>query len=517
MPGCCSPIICPPLIRKLGRRKQFQIVTFASLICSQTCELIGPNSNRRHSPIHILNDDVLLNIFYLYRLEVPHKYNGECGPIFASHNQRWWYRLAHVCRQWRSIILGSPSRLNLHLYCTKGVPVADMLANSPPLPLSIHYSGKITADDESGILLALSCRDRVRHIYLWMSNVGKFVTVMDDQFPILEQIYIHSRTELDLPVTFQAPNLRHLRLWTASLPIGSPLLTTAAGLVTLLLLNIPASAYFPPSYLLTRLSLMLQLEKLVIRFHSPHPNRDVERRPRQILDVITLPSLRWFVFRGTTTYLEGLVARISAPSLSTIRVHLFNQLSFTFPRLLQFMQTSENLRFTAVQVTFGELSVSLNAVPSEWDIMDVPLVLEIMCRHLDWQVASAVQLLRVLSPVLSVVEQVTFSYKKHNKSPEWHNDVDRRHWRELLRSFTNAKAIHVQDDVVDKILRSLPSDDGEPPLELLPNLEKVGYSGDSGALDAFLNERQVAGRPVSLHLVDPSMFEIPLIMLEVWG
>jgi hypothetical protein len=68
--------------------------------------------------------------------------------------QRWWYKLAQVCRHWRNIILESPSWLDLHIYCTNGVPVADMLAHSPPLPLTIDYhilNREMTAEDESGI------------------------------------------------------------------------------------------------------------------------------------------------------------------------------------------------------------------------------------------------------------------------------------------------------------------------------------------------------------------------------
>ena len=386
-----------------------------------------------------------------------------------------------------------------------------MLAHSPPLPLTINYNDQdITAEDELGILLALSHRDRVRRIGLWeLLNVGKFVTAMDDQFPILERMYVRSQTEVALPVTFQAPNLRRLRLWMASIPNLSPLLTNTAGLVTLSLLDIPTSAYFPPSYILTRLSLMAQLEKLFISFQSPIPNGDVERQSCQTPDTITLPNLRWFVFNGVSAYLERLVAWISAPSLNIFQVDLFNQPSFSVPHLWRFMQTSENLTLSAVQVTFGAPSVSLHTVPGKWDC---PLLLQIGCRHLDEQVASAVQFFGTLSPVLSVVEQVTFSYEEHKQSSESHNNVDRIQWRELLRPFTNAKAIHVQDDLVRKIFRSLPSDDGEPPLELLPNLEEVGYSGGSDAQDAFttfLNERQEAGYPVSLRLVDRSLFDIP--------
>jgi hypothetical protein len=487
---------------------------FVSLLCSQTCKLVGLNSNRRHSPIHILNDDVLLNIFHLYRLAAPGEYGaGNLKSIWPR--QRWWYKLAHVCRLWRNLILESPSRLDLHLFCTNGVPVADMLAHSPPLPLTICYDTldrERTAKDESGILLALSHRDRVHHIYFWrLPNVDKFVSVMDDQCPILERINIYSLTEVNLPVTFEAPNLRHLRLWMASIPIGSPLLTTcAAGLVTLELYAIPAPANFPPSYILTRLSLMLQLEKLSISFNSSSPNGDVKRQLHQIPDMTILPNLRCFGFTGVSVYLEGLVARISAPSLSTFRVDLFDQLPFAAPRFLQFLQTAENLRFTAVQVNFGRVDISLHTVTQEWQ---TPWMLRIACRHLYSQVAFAVQFFGTPSPLLSVVEQVTFTHRELKQSySEWHNNVDRRQWRDLLRPFTNAKTIHVQDNLVNKIFHSLPSDDGEPPLELLPNLEEVGYSGGSDARDAFtafLNERQVAGHPVSLRLVDRSMFYKP--------
>ncbi|KAH9979270.1 hypothetical protein BGW80DRAFT_1454947 [Lactifluus volemus] len=487
MLGCCSTIIHPPLIRRPGRRL---------------------NNNRRHSPIHILNDDVLLNIFHLYRLAEPDEFEDEKGSLnYRWDRQRssWWYKLAHVCRLWRNLILESPSRLNLHLLCANGVPVADVLAHSPPLPLTIRYRAfpEITAEDESGIFLALSHRDRVHYVDLWMPNVGKFVTAMDDQFPILERMYIHSGTKVDLPLTFQAPNLRNLILSTASLSIVSPLLTTSTvGLVTLELLNILPSAYFPPSYILTRLALMATLERLSITFHSLITNHDVERQLHQTPDTITLPNLRQFLFQGTATYLEGLVAWISVPSLSVLRVNLFNQLPFTVPRLCQLMQSSENLIFRAVQVTFGALAVSLHAVP--WK-SDTPLMLQIRCGHwyLDSRVVSAIPFFGTLSPALSFVEQVTFSYDERYQQLEWLNNVDRSQWHELLRPFTNVKTIHVKDGLISKIFRSLQSDDGEPPLELLPNLEEIGYSGGSDARDAFtrfLNERQVLGYPVSLRV-----------------
>jgi hypothetical protein len=173
----------------------------------------------------------------------------------------------HVSRRWRRVILAAPSLLDLHIVCTRGVPVADMLAHSPPLPLIIFYrvgDDPMTTEDEKGVLLALSHahRYRVRRIALWMLSweLKKFVIAMDGQFPVLERLNIDSsygpNWELILPRTFEAPNLRHIELWRVALPTQSPLLTTARGLVFLRLGGILESAYFPPTFILARLSLM---------------------------------------------------------------------------------------------------------------------------------------------------------------------------------------------------------------------------------------------------------------------
>src|ERR1700743_560546 len=94
--------------------------------------------------IHVLNDDCLLNIFYLYRPFLLGEDGDEDGRRLGgelegwSHG-RWWYRLSHVCQRWRNVILGSASYLGLSLVCTNGPPVADILAHSPSLPLDIEY------------------------------------------------------------------------------------------------------------------------------------------------------------------------------------------------------------------------------------------------------------------------------------------------------------------------------------------------------------------------------------------
>jgi len=124
------------------------------------------NSPRTPS-IHILDDDSLLHVFYLYRPFLLGEDEGDVGRLFGGWERwargRWWYKLSHVCQRWRNVILGSATYLGVSLVCTYGTPVADMLAHSPPLPLVIDYfNGDCDmTEDEEGAILALKQRDRV--------------------------------------------------------------------------------------------------------------------------------------------------------------------------------------------------------------------------------------------------------------------------------------------------------------------------------------------------------------------
>jgi hypothetical protein len=459
---------------------------------------------------------VLLNVFDVYRLPSPGEHVDEYGG-YRSYwfRQRWWYKLAHVCQRWRHLILASPSRLDLHLYCAPGVPVADMLAHSPPLPLIIYYhrnydQPKITARDQSDILLALSHRDRVRRISFMLSasNLGRSIMAMGGKFPILERMFIDSlepRATLAFPLSFQAPNLRHLGLWLAvSLLTGSPSLTTTAGLVSLRLGDDPPSIQFPPSHILTWLSIMPRLESLEVAFYYHLPHRYVERESAHTPN-ITLSKLHEFIFVGTSEYLEGLVSRISAPSLCTIRLHLSDQLTFTTLSLLRFMKKSQYLNFNAVKLVFDRNFIEFNLSSSSKVSV---LELRMMYGHLGLQVPCALQILTTFSSALSVVEQVMLGYRTFGPSV-LPNTIDRAQWREVLRPFGNAKILFVQKGLVTEISRSLQSDDGELPLGILPNLKEVGYSGESYAQDAltgFVDERQEAGHPVKLTMVKDSLF-----------
>jgi hypothetical protein len=150
--------------------------------------------------IHILDDDSLLNIFYLYRPFLFGEDEGEGDRLWGGtewSHARWWYELSHVCPRWRRVILGSASYLGLSLVCTYGTPVTDMLAHSPPLPLVIDYQDYegvtgFTTEDEEGAILALKHYNRVRRVRLGMpaTSLQKLVVAMDDEYPILEYLII---------------------------------------------------------------------------------------------------------------------------------------------------------------------------------------------------------------------------------------------------------------------------------------------------------------------------------------
>jgi hypothetical protein len=460
--------------------------------------------------IHTLDDDSLLNIFYFCRSSVFGEDEYGFLRLGDRDDERWWYKFVQVCQRWRYLILASASHLDLSLLCTRGTPVADMLAHSPPLPLIIyHIDGNhdVTAEDEEGIMLALQHRDRIRRICLGLptSSLQKLTMAIDDEFPMLEYMLMappaKHNAQLTIPSTFQAPQLRHLFSEHFTSPIGSPFLTSAVGLVTLALRWIHPSTYPHADHLLQSLSLLPQLERFGISFLSPVPNREIESHllSTPILTHVTLSNLRRFDFRGISAYLESLLPQIVTPRLEMLHIHFFNQPRFFIPHLLQFIRTSENIMFRNVKFLFYYEAVVVWAYPPK-ENASANFYLEVACGHLDWQISSMAQIFNFPCPLFSDVVDLTLDYRKHNLSSEWHNQADRTHWRELLGSFRGVKALRVDKGVIAELSRSLQLD-GEPPLEILPELKELvcpAGTVDDNTFAAFIHDREVAGQPVSL-------------------
>ena len=133
----------------------------------------------------------------------------------------------------------------------------------------------------------------------------------------------------------------------------------------------------------------------------------------------------------------------------------------------------------------------------------------IFCLHFDWQVSSVAQIFNSLPRISSTVEHLTLEHltvehEVHSQSSEEHNEIDYTEWRNLLRSFSNVKTLRADNGL---LLRGLRLDDGELPLELLPELQELRYSGSGDTIDSlkpFIGSRQNAGRPVTLVNLRPT-------------
>jgi hypothetical protein len=246
---------------------------------------------------------------------------------------------------------------------------------------------------------------------------------------------------------------------------------------------------------------MPQLEMLLIYFRFAVPNRDVERQLMRapIMTHVTLPNLRSFSFQAVSAYSEAVLSQITAFRLEYFQICYLNQLTFSVPELVQFMGRTENLWFDRAEFEFMSEKVYVMFYPSEMP-MDA-FSINVDCSHLDWQVSSMAQISNALSQIFSTVEHLTLAHDVHGRSSEEHNEADRTEWRKLLRSFSNVKSLDIEDGLVRELSRCLRLEDGEDPLELLPELHELTYSQFGDADDAFtpfIDARQNADRPVIL-------------------
>ena len=480
-----------------------------------------PTTANSVTSIDVLDDDSLINIFRLYRPDLLDEEETNDVHILRGGEWRrecWWYKLVHVCRRWRCLILANTSHLCLSLLCTHGTPVADMLAHSPHLPLIIDYANKkrkFTPVDEEGIKFALRHRDRVRRIRfaVVVPCLKSLINAIDKEFPILTYLYIDPLTYSDkgliLPETFRAPKLRHLVLLNFALPVGSSLLATATGLVTFSLNCIPPSISWHPADFLRRVSSMPDLQTLGVSFYSTvHYVGGQAVNTPNVMHVV-LPNLRWLGFQGGSAYMEALLPHMSTPRLEKLQIYLFNELTMSTRNLQQFISSAKNLRFTSASLMFSRMGFALQAYPCEGSGM-YAFSMVVYCIGNGWPLSTTTQMLGVLGPAFSMVMHLSVGTcdKDHvlwSGIPRY-NDADRAEWRDILRSFNNVKTLRVMDGLIKDISRALKVRDEESTMELLPELKELICSAnvdaddlfDSFPFSAFIHARQHAGHPVTL-------------------
>jgi F-box-like len=141
--------------------------------------------------IDILPDDILLEIFDFY-LNLSELYRSKRG-IEA------WQSLAHVCRRWRNLVLGSPRRLNLRLFGTPQTPAKDTLDIWPTFPLLVVGNMSFRQSPSTdNVIASLGQSNRVCDVSLVDIANWQFENVMaamQVSFPALTVLQLSSHDE----------------------------------------------------------------------------------------------------------------------------------------------------------------------------------------------------------------------------------------------------------------------------------------------------------------------------------
>jgi hypothetical protein len=447
--------------------------------------------------IEMLPDDILLNVFRLCLDATP----------------QFWPTLACVCQIWRQVVFTSTVGLNLRIYCTYGTPVLKTLDCWPALPIIVQYGGFLNLDppapdDDDNIIAALKQSGRISSISLTVTgSLNKKLSAITEPFSELEDLTLLSRDHmpLALPTTIQfGARLRTLHTTRVAFPFFPQLLSTCQNLVDLQLNEITSAGYFPPEAFANALSGMAQLETLLLHFHFLPHRRNYVSFPPQSRRLIVLPALTRLKYRGTSKYLDRLVARIDGPLLGDIDITLLGQPTMDASQLGRFIERIETLTLLSgaeIQISAQAISVTLSN-PN----IPTPLQLQILCEQLNWQLSCMAQVCDQFSPLLFRVKDLRIN----TNSSSGQDDVGDEQWLELIRSFGGAIAFWVDGELTTDILCALgPANGGNATdTTVLPVLRSL-YAQEPMPVvspfwddaQSFITSREISGCPVDLYLL----------------
>jgi hypothetical protein len=440
--------------------------------------------------IEMLSEDVVLKIFRRYLDDAP----------------QLWPTLGCVCKRWRNIVLASQLGLNLRLYFTHGAPVVKILDCWPDLPIAVQYGGFPNLDppapeDDGDIISALKQAGRVSSIRLTVtSSLLEKLSAISEPFSELEELALLSEDNIHpaLPRTFRwGSRLRTLHLTGIAFPSFPPLLSTCHDLVDLQLHDIPNAGYFSPEAFANALTGLTQLRSLSLHFFSypPLPNETDLPQPG---DLVVLPALTCFRYRGTCEYLDILVARIDAPCLADINITLFDTPS-DLSKLCGFIDRIEmHKSHHRAHILLSERTTSISLVQPA---VSINLKVQSFRKELNERLDIMAQICTRFSAFLFLVDDLRISLTRKSR---WDDLLHTKQWSEVLDSFISVKWFHIAGDLSIGIVRTLdlPSRRRET---VLPALHKLDISQPlprpaplTEAIVSLMTSRQLSGHPIAV-------------------
>ena len=452
--------------------------------------------------IDMLPDDVLLKVFDFY---VDQSWDDGYEGIYMKKAIEGWQPLVHVCRRWRSVVFGSPRRLNLRLVCTANTPARGMVDVWPALPLLIRHSTGIV-DNIVSLLERSDLVRRISQINIGSVSSSQFEDILEAMqipFPELTHLELHHyhQTVLLLSDSFlggSAPQLRSLQLYRVPYPGLPKLLLSATHLTELHLDHIPDSGYISPEAMVACLSTLTSLEQLhlVFRFPRPLPDQEIQRPPPSIR--ASLPVFDDFRFQGGGEYLEVLVAGIDAPRLRRLDITFFDDIVFFTPQLFRFTSHTPTFEaFYEARLTLREWTASVE-LSSAYARLNV----RVSCGELDWQLSFLEHVCTSSLPPLSTLQHLYMSGRPWPQ--DWKDNIDYAQWLELLHSFSAVKNLYLSRELAPCVVPALQDLVGGRATESFPTLENIFLEElqESGpvqeGIGKFVAARRVASHPTTV-------------------
>ena len=462
--------------------------------------------------IDILPDEVLLEMF---------DFNMDMYPFYGikTHAEAW-QTLVHVCRRWRSLVLGSPRRLNLRLYCTPSTPAKDNLDVWPALPLIIEGIVDISTTSEN-IISALGQSDRVRQVDLQLSsrNLERVLAAMQVPFPELTRIQLlfllsDDETPPVIPDSFlggSATRLQSLQLLGIPFPGLPKLLSSATHLVYLELSNLPHSGYISPEAMVDLLSVLSRLSGFSLEFQSAYSRPSRESRGLPPLNRFILPVLNKFRFKGVTDYLEEFVTRIDIPQLDEIDITFFSRIDFDCCRLAQFINRTPTLSraYYRAHVQFYDsvVTVTLRYQKSDSETGSGYLPIGILFEEPNMQLSAIEQVCNSSFHALTTVEDLYIEHRYWGLVLKNHDSIDETQWLRLLRPFTAVKNLYISREFALGIAADLKELIGGRITEVLPSLQNIfirPWEPIQNYFEQFIAARRHSDHPIAISVWEKS-------------
>jgi hypothetical protein len=379
----------------------------------------------------------------------------------------------------------------------------------PALPIVAEYGGSSELrapyqGDEEDVVAALRQSERVSSIHLTVTkSLLKKLSSIGGPFSELEDLVLRSQDGrlLTLPRTFRSgPRLRRLHL--TGVAFSAPLrqlLSSSKDLVKFHLHD-TENRYSSPNALAGALSGMAHLRSLSLRFLST-ANHSVKRplSKKRVVKRNVIPSLSCLKYRGTSKYVDGLLARLNAPRLADIEFTFFNETQYNVSSLSEVIGRTEMWNLNRqVDILFSGQSVSISLTRSAFTC----LKLQVLCEPFSQQLLSMAQICSNLSALHLRMEEIRIKVTPSSSL----NNTDFENWATLLYSFNGSKRFHLagDSDMSSEVRSPLRLSEGlcASPLPVLPKLRicELGsrHPPLREAVVSLMVDGRLSGRPIEV-------------------